>query len=166
LRRSLRCGDGWLVLVPVTERGNAVGILKLSMSRRPHNETVDYLVAAADAVAYVLIASGCRCSPRGTRVRSPPERDAGVVAAVNGLDGEVDDALQGLFHLLLYEEEPGDVSEHLRSGTTTLLSHPTVFGTRLGPLQHVVRAGIKGPVAPVARYVVKYSGTVPSTLPT
>ena len=52
-----RNGDGWLVLVPVTERGDAIGILELSLSRRPDPETVDYLVAAAHALAYVLIAS-------------------------------------------------------------------------------------------------------------
>jgi serine phosphatase RsbU (regulator of sigma subunit) len=50
-------GAGWLVLVPVTERGDAIGILELSMSRHPDAETVDYLVAAAHALAYVLIAS-------------------------------------------------------------------------------------------------------------
>jgi serine phosphatase RsbU (regulator of sigma subunit) len=52
-----RDGDGWLVLVPVTERGDAIGILELSLSRQPGAETVDYLVAAAHALAYVLIAS-------------------------------------------------------------------------------------------------------------
>jgi serine phosphatase RsbU (regulator of sigma subunit) len=47
----------WLVLLPVTERGDAIGILELSLSSRPDAETVDYLVAAAHALAYVLIAS-------------------------------------------------------------------------------------------------------------
>ena len=50
-------GDDSLVLVPVTERGDAIGILELSMTRHPDAETVDYLVAAAHALAYVLIAS-------------------------------------------------------------------------------------------------------------
>jgi serine phosphatase RsbU (regulator of sigma subunit) len=50
-------GDGWLVLLPVTERGDAIGILELSLRRQPDAETVDYLVAAAHALAYVLIAS-------------------------------------------------------------------------------------------------------------
>lgn len=50
-------GDGWIVLVPVTERGDAIGILELSLSRRPDSATLDYLVAAAHALAYVLIAS-------------------------------------------------------------------------------------------------------------
>lgn len=53
----VRDGDGWLVLVPVAERGDAIGILELSMSRDPDAQTVDYLVAAAHALAYVLIAS-------------------------------------------------------------------------------------------------------------
>ena len=47
----------WLVLLPVTERGDAIGILELSLPTRPDVETVDYLVAAAHALAYVLIAS-------------------------------------------------------------------------------------------------------------
>lgn len=50
-------GDDWLVLLPVTERGDAIGILELSLPSRPDAETVDYLVAAAHALAYVLIAS-------------------------------------------------------------------------------------------------------------
>ncbi len=41
----------------MTERGDAIGILELSLPRRPDSETVDYLVAAAHALAYVLIAS-------------------------------------------------------------------------------------------------------------
>jgi serine phosphatase RsbU (regulator of sigma subunit) len=52
-----RHGEGWIVLVPVTERGDAIGILELSLPHRPDAETVDYLVAAAHALAYVLIAS-------------------------------------------------------------------------------------------------------------
>jgi len=49
--------DLYLVLVPVTERGDAIGILELSLDRRPGTETLDYLVAAAHALSYVLIAS-------------------------------------------------------------------------------------------------------------
>ena len=49
--------DGWLVLVPVTERGDAIGILELSLRHEPDPETVGYLEAAAHALAYVLIAS-------------------------------------------------------------------------------------------------------------
>lgn len=52
-----RDGDGWLALVPVTERGDAIGILELSLPRHPEAATVDYLDAAAHALAYVLIAS-------------------------------------------------------------------------------------------------------------
>ena len=53
----VREGDGWLVLVPVTERGDAIGILELSLPREPDGETLGHLVAAAHALAYVLIAS-------------------------------------------------------------------------------------------------------------
>jgi serine phosphatase RsbU (regulator of sigma subunit) len=47
----------WLVLVPVTERGDAIGLLELSLSRQPDRAIVDYLTAAAHALAYVLVAS-------------------------------------------------------------------------------------------------------------
>ena len=50
-------GEGWLVLVPVTERGDAIGVLEVSLSSEPDTDTLDYLVAAAHALAYVLIAS-------------------------------------------------------------------------------------------------------------
>ena len=49
--------DGWLVLLPVTERGDAIGILELSLPSRPDTQTIGYLVSAAHALAYVLIAS-------------------------------------------------------------------------------------------------------------
>jgi serine phosphatase RsbU (regulator of sigma subunit) len=48
---------GWLVLLPVTERGDAIGLLELSLASRPDTETIGYLVSAAHALAYVLIAS-------------------------------------------------------------------------------------------------------------
>jgi serine phosphatase RsbU (regulator of sigma subunit) len=46
-----------LVLVPVTERGDAIGILELALPRPPDAQRIDYLVAAAHALSYVLIAS-------------------------------------------------------------------------------------------------------------
>jgi serine phosphatase RsbU (regulator of sigma subunit) len=45
------------VLLPVTERGDAIGLLELFLPHHPDSETVRYLVAAAHALAYVLIAS-------------------------------------------------------------------------------------------------------------
>ena len=50
-------GDDWLVLIPVTERGDAIGILELCLAERPDTRTLDYLEAAAHSLAYVLIAS-------------------------------------------------------------------------------------------------------------
>lgn len=50
-------GDGWCVLVPVTERGDAIGILELVLPHRPENDVVGYLESAAHALAYVVIAS-------------------------------------------------------------------------------------------------------------
>ena len=49
--------DGWLVLLPVTERGDAIGLLELSLPLSPDRETVEYLESAAHALAYVLIAA-------------------------------------------------------------------------------------------------------------
>lgn len=49
--------DGWMVLVPVTERGDAIGVMEVSFADEPDEEVVDHLVAAAHALAYVLIAS-------------------------------------------------------------------------------------------------------------
>lgn len=51
-----RTGD-WLVLVPITERGDAIGVLEASFTDCPDDEVRDELVAAAHALAYVLIAS-------------------------------------------------------------------------------------------------------------
>ena len=50
-------GGGWRVLVPVTERGDAIGILELTVPHRPDTETLRYLASAAHALAYTLIAS-------------------------------------------------------------------------------------------------------------
>jgi serine phosphatase RsbU (regulator of sigma subunit) len=44
------------VLAPVTERGEAVGVLELLLPYVPDRATVDYLAAAAHALAYVVIA--------------------------------------------------------------------------------------------------------------
>ena len=50
-------GDGWLLLVPVTERGDAIGLLELRVPTHPDDDAIAYLVSAAHALAYVLIAS-------------------------------------------------------------------------------------------------------------
>lgn len=52
-----RDGQDWRVLVPVTERGDAIGILELCLPRHPGAEGLAYLAAAAHALAYVLISS-------------------------------------------------------------------------------------------------------------
>jgi serine phosphatase RsbU (regulator of sigma subunit) len=48
---------GWLVLVPVTERGDAIGLLELSFARKPGADVLDHLITASHALAYALIAS-------------------------------------------------------------------------------------------------------------
>lgn len=52
-----RHGGGWRVLVPVTERGDAIGILELTVPHSPDTESLRYLTSAAHALAYTLIAS-------------------------------------------------------------------------------------------------------------
>ena len=50
-------GDDWVVLAPVTERGDAIGILELGLPTEPGTEFVESLVEVGHALAYVLIAS-------------------------------------------------------------------------------------------------------------
>jgi serine phosphatase RsbU (regulator of sigma subunit) len=50
-------GDRWRVLLPVTERGDALGILELSLEHEPATETLEYLISAAHALAYVVVAA-------------------------------------------------------------------------------------------------------------
>lgn len=48
--------DQWEVLLPVSERGDAIGLLELKLDVKPDAEVLDFLSAAAHALAYVLIA--------------------------------------------------------------------------------------------------------------
>ena len=50
-------GGGWRVLVPITERGDAIGLLEVTVPQRPSTKTLEYLRFAAHALAYTLIAS-------------------------------------------------------------------------------------------------------------
>ncbi len=55
---DVAASDGaWSVLVPVTERGDTIGILELTLAKEPGPETLEYLVSAGHSLAYVLIAS-------------------------------------------------------------------------------------------------------------
>jgi serine phosphatase RsbU (regulator of sigma subunit) len=45
------------VLVPVSERGDAIGVLELTLPSEPDSDVIEYLHSAAHALAYVLIAS-------------------------------------------------------------------------------------------------------------
>jgi hypothetical protein len=49
--------DGWLVLAPITERGDAIGLLELSLPVEPNDAMVDHVAGVAHALAYLLIAS-------------------------------------------------------------------------------------------------------------
>lgn len=52
-----RSTEGWQLLVPVTERGDAIGILEISLPHAPDDSVLEYVEAAAHALAFVLIAS-------------------------------------------------------------------------------------------------------------
>lgn len=52
-----RADGGWRVLVPVTERGDAIGILELKTPYSPDTETLGYMTSAAHALAYTMIAA-------------------------------------------------------------------------------------------------------------
>lgn len=49
--------DGWLVLAPITERGDAMGLLEVALDHEPDADAVGHIGAAAHALAYILIAS-------------------------------------------------------------------------------------------------------------
>jgi serine phosphatase RsbU (regulator of sigma subunit) len=49
-------GDGTWLYAPVTERGDAVGVLELLLPAAPDEATLGYVAAAAHALAYVVIA--------------------------------------------------------------------------------------------------------------
>ena len=55
----VRGSDGVRVHVPVSERGETIGVLELLLPTMPSDAVVDYLTAAAQALAYVVIAD-CR----------------------------------------------------------------------------------------------------------
>ena len=51
-------GDGGAqMVVPVTDRGDAIGLLELSLGRRPSDEEISDIASAAHALAYVVIAA-------------------------------------------------------------------------------------------------------------
>jgi len=49
--------DGVSVVVPVTDRGEAVGVLEMVLGRPPDEATLAQLVSAAHALALVVIAN-------------------------------------------------------------------------------------------------------------
>lgn len=50
-------GGGWRVLAPVTNRGEAIGILELLLAEEPDRECVADVALAAHALAYIVIAN-------------------------------------------------------------------------------------------------------------
>lgn len=52
-----RQSDGWRVLAPVTNRGEAIGVLELRVSEKPDEDCLADVALAAHALAYVVIAN-------------------------------------------------------------------------------------------------------------
>ena len=52
-----RSGSEWAVLLPVTERGDALGILELTLALSPDDESLDYLTSVAHVLSYVVATS-------------------------------------------------------------------------------------------------------------
>ena len=50
-------GGGWLVLAPVTERGEAIGVLELSVPGRPDLDDLSEIAQVAHVLAFVVIAN-------------------------------------------------------------------------------------------------------------
>ena len=50
-------GDGAVMVVPVTDRGDAVGVIELALRRYPSAPEIDQVRTAAHALAYVVIAA-------------------------------------------------------------------------------------------------------------
>ena len=52
-----RVGDGTRVILPVTDRGDAIGLLEMTLPRRPEAAEIRDAASAAHALAYVIIAA-------------------------------------------------------------------------------------------------------------
>ncbi len=52
-----RTDDGALLTLPVTDRGDAIGVLEMALPRYPSDEVVADIAAAAHALAYVVVAN-------------------------------------------------------------------------------------------------------------
>jgi serine phosphatase RsbU (regulator of sigma subunit) len=50
-------GDGARMVVPVTDRGDAIGVIELELDRYPSDKEVAEILSAAHALAYVIIAA-------------------------------------------------------------------------------------------------------------
>ena len=48
-------GDGTRVLAPVTDRGDVIGVLEMTLPAAPDADTIGYIAAAAHALGYVVI---------------------------------------------------------------------------------------------------------------
>jgi hypothetical protein len=53
----VRSGDGARLYAPVTDRGDAIGVLELVLEHPPDDDTVTFVASAAHALAYVVIAN-------------------------------------------------------------------------------------------------------------
>jgi len=50
-------GDGWMLYAPVTNRGEAIGVLEVELAREPDADCVAAVALAAHALAYIVVAN-------------------------------------------------------------------------------------------------------------
>ena len=87
----------WLVLAPVTERGEAIGVLELTLPHRPEAATLGEIARLAHLLAFVVIANRrhtdlCNARNEGASLverGSPTNRALAEHAAVSGLEDYV-----------------------------------------------------------------------------
>ena len=58
LSSGLATGQGWTVLAPVTERGETLGLLEMSLPTEPDEFVLADIVRTAHVLAFVVIANG------------------------------------------------------------------------------------------------------------
>lgn len=124
---------GWRVLVPVTERGDAIGVLELSLPEHPDPGVVSYLEAAAHSLAYVLIATRrhtdlYECAQRDHTFTLPAEIQRRLLPASYTIEG-------GVFTLAGWLEPANEVGgdtfdysidrEYLYASVTDAMGHAT-----------------------------------------
>jgi hypothetical protein len=53
----VRDGEGWMICAPVTNRGEAIGILEVGLDTEPDTDCIASIALAAHALAYIVVAN-------------------------------------------------------------------------------------------------------------